>query len=78
VEPENNRMKAYVIPEGDRSKWATHVWAGNVLCPGCKRSFSLYVEFRDQERRVVNEKLQLALESLNRNCPEHVLFITIP
>jgi hypothetical protein len=72
-------MKAYVIPEGDRSKWGdTHVWAGNVLCPGCRRSFSLYVGFRDQERRVVNEKLRLASESLNRNCPEHVLFITIP
>jgi hypothetical protein len=26
----------------------------------------------------VNEKLRLASESLNRNCPEHVLFITIP
>jgi hypothetical protein len=77
--PEDNRMKAYAIPEGDRSIWGdTHAWAGDVVCPGCKRSFSLYLDFRDREQHVVDETLQLASESLRRNCPEHVSCVAIP
>jgi hypothetical protein len=71
-------MKAYAIPEGNNAIYGdTHAWAGDVLCPGCKRSFSLYVDFRDREQHVVDETLQLVSESLRRNCPEHSACLAI-
>jgi hypothetical protein len=72
-------MIAYLFrDDSDRSRYGdTHVWAANVVCPGCKHKFSLYVDFRDQEQQIVNEKVRLAWQSLKRNCGEHAPLLTI-
>jgi hypothetical protein len=73
-------MIAYLFSaDSDRSRYDdTHVWASHVVCPGCKHKFSLYVDFRDQEQQIVNEKVRLAWQSLKHNCGEHASFLRIP
>jgi uncharacterized protein Usg len=73
-------MIAYLFKDDpDRPQYAdTYVWASNVVCPGFKHKFSLYVDFRDQEHQIVNEKVRLAWQSLKHNCGGHASFLRIP
>jgi hypothetical protein len=56
----------------------THVWAGDVICPGCEHMFSVYRHELDQEQHVIDDKLRLAKEALSRTCRAHIASFRIP
>ena len=73
-------MVAFVLKDDPcRSIWGdAYVWAGNVICLGCKHSFSLYRHQLDPEQDVIDDKLRFATEALRRQCRDHVDSFRIP
>jgi hypothetical protein len=73
-------MVAYVLQhDPGRSIWGdAHVWAGDVICPGCEHMFSVYRHELDQEQHVIDDKLRFAKEALRGQCRAHIASFRIP